>query len=90
MTSKKTLAESAIAGTNQTSLAPDLLEVWEVADYLNLTEGTVRRLIRDGVIPVVKLGGKKKSRIRVRRSDLDALIAANYRPATSGPLAERT
>lgn len=69
---------------------PDLMEVLDAADYLNLTEGTVRRLIRDGVIPVVKLGGKKKSRIRVRRGDLDALIAANYRPATSGPLAAHT
>lgn len=68
---------------------PDLMEVPDTADYLNLTEGTVRRLIRDGVIPIVKLGGKKKSRIRVRRADLDALIAANYQPATSGPLAEQ-
>lgn len=68
---------------------PDLMEVWpDTCDYLNLTEGTVRRLIRDGVIPIVKLGGKVKSRIRVRRADLDALIAANYHPATTGPLAK--
>lgn len=68
----------------------DLLDVWEACDVLNMPEGTVRRLIRDGVIPVVKLGGKSKSRIRVRRQDLDALIAANYVPATSGPLAAKS
>ena len=73
-----------------TSRPNDLLDVWQVCDYLNFTEGAVRRLIRDGVIPVVKLGAKSKSRIRVRRADLDALIAANYRPATSGPLAGRS
>jgi excisionase family DNA binding protein len=66
-----------------------LLDVPQVAAYINAPQGTVRRLIRNGVIPVVKLGGKDKSRIRVKRSDLDALIAANYHPATSGPLASR-
>lgn len=89
MTTKQTPAESAVAGTNsQIDPWPDLMEVPDGADYLNVTEGTFRRLVRDGVIPIVKLGGKKKSRIRVRRSDLDALIAANYHPATSGPLAD--
>jgi excisionase family DNA binding protein len=66
---------------------PDLMQVPDMCDYLDITEGTGRRLIRDGVIPIVKIGGKKKSRIRVRRVDLDALIAANYQPATTGPLA---
>lgn len=66
---------------------PDLMQVLDMCDYLDITEGTGRRLIRDGVIPIVKIGGKKKSRIRVRRVDLDALIAANYHPATTGPLA---
>jgi excisionase family DNA binding protein len=67
---------------------PDLLDVPETALYLNCPEQTVRRLVRDGVIPVVKIGGKKRSRIRIRRIDLDALIEANYTPATTGPLAD--
>lgn len=64
-----------------------LLDVWDVADHLGMTEPAVRRLIRDGVIPVIKIGGRAKSRIRVRRSALDALIEASTTPATSGPLA---
>jgi len=69
--------------------SPDaLLDLWEVGDYLNMSESAVRRLVRDGIVPVIKLGGRPKSRIRVRRSDLDALIAASLSPATSGPLAK--
>lgn len=67
----------------------DLLDTWQVADVLGMTEPGVRRLIRDGVIPIIKLGGKAKSRIRVRRSDLQRLIEASTRPATSGPLAPK-
>ena len=37
---------------------PDpLLDLWQAADYLGYTESAVRRLVRDGVIPVIKLGG---------------------------------
>lgn len=73
---------------SSTAFQPDpLLDVWQVADYLGYTEGAVRRLIRDGVIPVVKIGGQPKSRIRIRQSALDALIEASTTPATSGPLA---
>ena len=69
--------------------APDaLLDLWQVGDYLAMSEPAVRRLVRDGVIPTIRLGGKPKSRIRVRRSDLDALIAAATTPASSGPLAK--
>jgi len=65
-----------------------LFDVWQVSDYLNVTEPAVRRLIRDGVIPVIKIGGRPKSRIRVRKSDLDALISASLTPARNGPLAK--
>jgi excisionase family DNA binding protein len=75
--------------TRKTILKPgDLLDVWELCDLLGITEGSGRRLIRDGVIPVVKLGPKHKSRIGIRRADVEALIEANYKPATSGPLAK--
>lgn len=70
------------------SAQPDpLLDLWAVGDYLGYTESAVRRLVRDGVIPVVKIGGRKRSRIRVRQSALDALIEASTTPARSGPLA---
>jgi excisionase family DNA binding protein len=68
---------------------PDaLLDLWQVGDYLAMSEPAVRRLVRDGVLPVIKVGGKPKSRIRVRRSDLDTLIAAATTPASSGPLSK--
>ena len=72
---------------NQSKIQSEMLDVWEVAEYLGITEPAARRLIRDGIIPIVKVGGKARSRIRVRRSDLDALIEASTTPATSGPLA---
>jgi len=65
---------------------PDLLDLWQVADYLGITEPAARRLVRDGVIPVIKIGGKPKSRIRVKRATLDALIEASTTPASAGPL----
>lgn len=71
---------------NRTTAHP-LLTIPEAAAYLNVSVPTMWRLRRDGVVPVVKLGNKAKSRVRVRREDLDALIAAGYQPATSGPLA---
>lgn len=67
--------------------ASPLLTVDEAAAYLNVTASTVRRFRRDGLIPVVKLGGQAKSRIRFRRADIDALIESGYSPATAGPLA---
>lgn len=68
------------------SISP-LLTVDETAAYLNVTPSTVRRFRRDGVLPVVKLGGHAKSRIRFRRTDVEALIESGYMPATTGPLA---
>ena len=66
---------------------PTLLTVDEVATLLNVAPQTVRRFRRDGVLPVVKLGGKSKSRIRFRECDVLALIESGYQHATSGPLA---
>lgn len=68
---------------------PDLLTPFDAADYWGTTEGSIRRLMRDGVLPYSKPGGKAKSRIWIRRADLDALIEAGYHAATSGPLANR-
>ena len=63
------------------------LTVPAAADYIGSSEPAFRRLLRDGVVPYSKPGGKAKSRIRVKRSDLDRLMAANYTDATTGPLA---
>ncbi len=70
----------------QPDIWPDLMTPFDAADYWGTTEGTIRRYLRDGVLPYSKPGGKAKSRILIRRVDLDALIEANYHPATSGPL----
>lgn len=74
---------------SKNNLPDPLLDVWQVSDYLGITESTARRLIRDGVIPIIKIGGKARSRIRVRQSALDALLEASTTPATTGPLAGR-
>lgn len=66
---------------------PRWLDVWESAAYVGISEGAMRRLIRDGVVPITKPGGKARSRIRISTADLDALMAAGRVEATSGPLA---
>lgn len=61
---------------------------WQAAIYLGQTDDGLDRLIRDGVVPIVKLGGRVKSRVRIRKTDLDALIEASLIPATRGLLAK--
>ena len=68
---------------------PRWLEVWEAETYSGLSEGTLRRFIRDGLLPVTKPGGKPKSRIRIDRLDLDALMQAGRVEARTGPLAKK-
>lgn len=68
---------------------PRWLEVWEAEGYTGLSEGTLRRFIRDGVLPVTKPGGKPKSRIRIDRRDLDRLMEFGRVEATTGPLAKK-
>lgn len=69
--------------TNPTA---ELLEKWEVEAYLNVSGSTLEKWVRAGRIPVVRLGGQPRSRLRFRRADLDAFIAASTSPATVGPL----
>ena len=52
---------------------PEFLTVAEIADLLRLNQQTVRNWIDRGELPAVRVGVR---RVRVRRSDLDALIAA--------------
>jgi len=58
---------------------PDLLPVPAVADYLSISERAVRDLVTRRQLPVIKIG----QRIRVRRTDLDAYLAANTREAVA-------
>ena len=50
----------------------ELLTVRETAELLKLTVDTTRRLIRDGDIPAMKVGGS----IRISRDEMFAAIAA--------------
>lgn len=68
----------------------ELLDKWEAEDYLNVPGSTLEKWVRARRIPVVRLGGQPRSRLRFRRADLDAFIAASTTPATVGPLASRS
>lgn len=57
-----------------------LLTRAEAAEMLGVTERWVQRAVGRGDFPHVKVG----KLVRVRRSDIDAYIAAQTRPATSG------
>jgi excisionase family DNA binding protein len=57
-----------------------LLTVIEAADTLRLKPSTIRAWILRKRIPYVKLG----SRVFLRRSDCEALIAASVVPARNG------
>lgn len=55
----------------------DLLTVEQAADYLNITDHFVRRLIRERRIPFLKVGRL----VRFRRADIEAYLAACSVPA---------
>jgi excisionase family DNA binding protein len=50
----------------------DLLTPAEAADYLRISERSLRRLVADGSLPATRIGSKR----RHRRSDLDAFITS--------------
>ena len=57
----------------------ELLTVAETAMALRVSAPTVRRLIAQGLLPAVQVA--RGHALRVRRSDLDRLIAAQPRSA---------
>ncbi len=67
--------------------SPGLLNITEAAEYLSVPESTLRWWIKIGRVPVDKPGGRPRSRMRIWSADLDRLLEAGYREATSGPLA---
>ncbi len=54
-------------------MAEEVLTLEEAAGLLKVPVGTIRRWLREGRIPVVKLGGQKTG-WRVLRSDLDRFV----------------
>ena len=69
-----------------TTQASPLCEHDEAAAYLNVPPDTLRDWRRRALRASRQVG--RPSRVRYRRSDLDALIESGYTPATSGPLAQ--
>lgn len=61
--------------TNRPTQSPDrLLTLADVADFLAVSLSTVRRLVRDGNLPAVRVGQRS---IRVRPEDLEAYLQAS-------------
>lgn len=61
---------------------PDsFLTVAEVAEMLKLNQQTVRNWIDQGSLPAVRVG----RRVRIRRSDLDRILAEGYQGSAPPP-----
>ena len=67
--------------TNPTA---ELLDRYQAEDYLNVSGSTLEKWVRAGLLPVVRLGGQPRSRLRFRRADLDAFIQRSTTPAKAG------
>jgi len=64
--------------TNPTA---ELLDRYQAEDYLNVSGSTLEKWVRAGLLPVIRLGGQPRSRLRFRRADLDAFIERSTTPA---------
>lgn len=71
------LEGSARRSATPVTTSGDLLTVEQAADYLNITDHFVRRLIRERRIPFLKVGRL----VRLRRTDLEDYVAACSVPA---------
>lgn len=59
--------------TSRTTIQPAVLSVAHSASYLGVSTITIRRIIKSGEIPHVRVGNS----IRIRLTDLDAYINSN-------------
>lgn len=50
---------------------PEYVSLRRAAEYLDMTERSVRRYIADGNLPAFRLGPRE---IRIKQTDLDALL----------------
>jgi excisionase family DNA binding protein len=71
-----------------TTIESPLLTAGETASYLKVARSTVWRLVEAGQLPAVRLGKV----VRVRKSSLDAYIAAceDKKPARMTPAQEQS
>jgi excisionase family DNA binding protein len=60
---------------------PEYLTVEEVSGLLKLGESTVRRRIRTGEIPAVRLASRGRGLVRVPRDELEQWLRADPREA---------
>ena len=76
---QKASIEKSLYGGIKTNLDdfPELLDTTQVALYLNVSVSTVRKLISNGKLPIIKVTGKKTQRIH--REDLRAYVDDNRR-----------
>jgi len=59
----------------------ELFSVREAAEFLAVSEGTIRRYISDGRLPAYRLGNERL--IRIRRQDLERLLSP-INPSNNG------
>lgn len=52
---------------------PLMLDIEEVAEKLKISDGTIRRLVREGKLRAYRIGGKR-GRLRFREEDLELYI----------------
>jgi excisionase family DNA binding protein len=56
---------------------PEILTVEQAADYLGVSRVTVNKMLKAGKLPGAKIGRAW----RIRRADLDKVLAGQYRQA---------
>jgi excisionase family DNA binding protein len=61
----------------------EFMTVAEVATTLKVNQQTVRNWIDAGTLPAVRIG----RRVRIKRSDFDRVVEANYSGPTPAPVA---
>lgn len=61
-----------------------LYTVADAAEALGVSQSYLYEQIREGRISTVELGTDKKSKLRIRASELEAFIEARTTPATAG------
>ncbi len=64
--------------------AEPFLTVAEVAELLKLNQQTVRNWIEQGSLPAIRVG----RRVRIRREDLERILAAGYQAGSVPPARE--
>ncbi len=65
---------------------PSLLKIVEAADVLRISGRTVRRLISEGQLPIVRVRGS----VRIRRADLEAVATNGTGPEPIRPSVRQT